>query len=68
MRKELKSMAKKFPEVGDAIHIYHMFGYSEYNDTEGVVTYIDDIGQIYGTWGDLALVPGDDYEIIEEND
>lgn len=61
-------MAKRFPEVGDAIHIYHMFGFSEYNDTEGVVTHIDDMGQIYGTWGDLALVPGDDYEIIEEND
>ena len=61
-------MTKRFPEVGDAIHIYHMFGFSEYNDTEGVVTYIDDIGQIYGTWGDFALVPGDDYEIIEEND
>ena len=44
-----------------------MFGESEYNGAEGVVTHIDDIGQIHGTWGGLALVPGDDYEIIEEN-
>lgn len=61
-------MAKRFPKVGDAIHIYHMFGFSEYSDTEGTVTYVDEIGQIYGTWGDLALVPGDDYEIIKEHD
>lgn len=61
-------MAKRFPEVGDVIHIYHMFGESEYNDTEGVVTRIDDMGQIHGTWGGLALVPGDDYEIIEEDE
>ena len=61
-------MAKRFPEVGDAIHIYHMFGESEYNGAEGVVTHIDDIGQIHGTWGGLALVPGDDYEIIEEDE
>ncbi len=55
-------------KIGDAIHIYHMFGEPEYTDTEGVVTYIDDIGQIHGTWGGCALVPGDDFERIEEKE
>lgn len=53
-------------KIGDIIHIYHMFGEPEYKDTEGVVQYIDDMGQIHGTWGGCALVPGDDFEIISE--
>lgn len=57
---------RDFPEVGDIIHIYHMFGEPEYKDTEGVVRYIDDMNQIHGTWGGCALVPGDDYVILKE--
>lgn len=49
---------------GDIIHIYHMFGESEYKDREGVVKYIDDMDQIHGTWGGLALLFDDDWEII----
>lgn len=51
---------------GDAIHIYHMFGEPEYRDREGVVKFIDDIGQIHGSWGGLALNFDDDWEIIDE--
>ena len=61
-------MTKRFPKVGDAIHIYVMFGEPDYKDAEGVVTHIDDMGQIHGTWGGCALLGTDDYEIIEEND
>ena len=50
---------------GDIIHIYHIFGESEYKDREGVVKYIDDMNQIHGTWGGLALLFDDDWEIIE---
>lgn len=33
---------------------------------EGVVTSIDDPGQLHGTWGGLAIVPGcDEFTIIE---
>lgn len=53
-------------KIGDKIHIYHMFGESEYSDTEGIVTYIDDMNQIHGTWGGCALLFHDDWEIIEE--
>ena len=55
-------------KIGDIIHIYHMFGEPEYSGREGVVKYIDDMGQIHGTWGGCALVPGDDFEIIEDKD
>ena len=35
---------------------------------EEVVTDIDDLGQLHGTWGGLALIPKlDKYEIIETN-
>ena len=50
---------------GDIIHIYHMFGEPEYTDREGVVRSIDDMDQIHGSWGGLALLFDDDWEIIE---
>lgn len=34
---------------GDMVHIYHIFGESEYKDCEGIVKYIDDMNQIHGT-------------------
>ena len=58
---------RDFPKVGDMIHIYCMFGESEYSGKEGIVTSIDDMGQIHGTWGGCALVSGDDYVILKEN-
>lgn len=33
---------------------------------EGVVTGIDDMGGISGTWGFLRLLPVDAYEIVED--
>lgn len=52
---------------GDIIHIYHMFGEPDYHDREGVVKFIDDANGIHGTWGGLALMFDDDWEIIEED-
>lgn len=59
-------MGKRKEDVqpGDIIHIYHMFGESEYAGREGVVRYIDDMNQIHGSWGGLALQFDDDWEII----
>ena len=31
-----------------------------YAGREGVVEHIDDSGQLHGTWGGLAVVPGED--------
>ena len=39
----------------------------QYSGREGVVKYIDDAGQIHGTWGGCALIPGiDKYVVIKE--
>lgn len=38
-----------------------------YTGREGEVTNVDDMGQIHGTWGGLALIPGaDSFTVIEE--
>lgn len=51
--------------VGDIIKIISMFGEPKYNNRVGVVKWIDDIGQLHGTWGGCAIIPEVDiYEII----
>lgn len=59
-------MMKSKSEVkpGDIIHIYQMIGEPQYSGREGVVRSIDDIRQIHGSWGGLALQYDDDWEII----
>ena len=55
-------------QIGDTIHIYHMFGledWREFNDTEGVVTGFDD-KVVCGSWGPDALYYDDDWAISEE--
>jgi hypothetical protein len=41
-----------------------MEGEPQYTDREGVVTHIDDAGQIHGTWGGCAIIPEVDTYII----
>ena len=35
-----------------------------YKDRSGVVTHIDDAGQIHGTWGGCAIIPKIDTYVI----
>lgn len=53
---------------GDKIRIIHLEGEdNSYDGKEGIVDHIDSIGQLHGTWGGLAIIPGvDDFEIITE--
>ena len=54
--------------IGDKIKIIHMEGEPQYTNREGVVTHIDDAGQIHGTWGGCAVIlEHDTYVIIERN-
>lgn len=54
-------------KVGDRVRIIHMDGEPRYTGKEGVIIYIDSIGQFHGTWGGCALVPDvDEYEIVTE--
>ena len=57
-------------EVGMKIFIIHIVDDAEdYFDRVGYITHIDDIGQLHGTWGSLALVPDlDDFIVVEEED
>lgn len=48
-------------KIGDRIEIVDMYGEPQYSGREGVVTRIDDAGQIHGTWGGCALVSGDKF-------
>lgn len=50
--------------IGDKIKIINMQGEPHYTNREGVVTHIDDAGQIHGTWGGCAILPGIDKFII----
>ena len=60
-------------KVGDKIRIVKMddangtdYQASRMNGKEGVIELIDDAGQLHGTWGGLAVIPGIDmYEVIE---
>ena len=54
-------------KIGDKIRIIEMKDEPQYSGREGVVKYIDDAGQIHGTWGGCALIPGlDKYVVIKE--
>lgn len=47
-------------KVGDKIYIEWMDGEPQYAGRTGIVKHIDDMGQIHGTWGGCALIPGQD--------
>ena len=49
---------------GDIIHIHWMYGEPNYAGREGVVRSIDSMNQIHGSWGGLALLFEDEWEII----
>lgn len=54
-------------KVGDKIEIIFVDDEPQYCGREGVVQHIDAIGQIHGSWGGCALIPGvDKFEIKEE--
>ena len=53
-------------KIGDTVKIIKMEGEPQYTNREGVVTHIDDAGQIHGTWGGCALIPEVDEFIILE--
>ena len=56
-------------KVGDKIKIIEMKQEPSYANKIGVVTKIDDIVQLHGTWGGLAIIPNiDAYELIEDKD
>lgn len=58
---------EKNPEVkvGDVIRIIEMKGEVGYDGRFGIITSIDDAGQLHGTWGGLAVLPDvDTYMLV----
>ena len=53
-------------KVGDKIKIISMDGEPQYSGKVGVVEHIDSIGQLHGSWGGCALIPGIDSFIVIE--
>ena len=54
-------------KVGDKIRIDNMNGEPGYCGREGIVRSIDAVGQLHGSWGGLAVIPGEDsFTIVEE--
>ena len=51
-------------KIGYRIKIINMKGEPHYINREGMVTHIDDAGQIHGTWGGCAVIPEVDTYII----
>ena len=55
-------------EVGMKLLIIHIVDdVVDYSGVVGTITHIDDIGQLHGTWGGLALIPElDDFIVLED--
>ena len=53
-------MAKAIREISDKIKIVEMIEEPQYTGKVGIIQYIDDIGQLHGTWGGLAIQPEKD--------
>ena len=52
-------------KIGTRIRIIHLSSEdNRYDGKEGIVEYIDDIGQLHGTWGGLAIIPEEDDFIV----
>lgn len=54
-------------KVGTKIRIINMDGEPQYIGRVGVITNIDDLGQLHGSWGGCAVIPGvDSFEVVED--
>ena len=52
-------------KVGDKIKIIFMDGETSYSEKIGIAEHIDNIGQIHGSWGGCAPIPGvDQFEVV----
>lgn len=52
--------------VGSKVQVLCMEGEPQYTGKIGVVESIDAIGQLHGTWGGCAIIPGtDEYSVLD---
>ena len=51
-------------KVGMKIRIINMAGEPQYSGKEGVIQFIDSMGQLHGTWGGCAVIPSEDSFVV----
>ena len=58
----MKSLKEKYQHlIGKKVRIIHLSGEdNRYDGKEGIVERIDDMGDLHGTWGFLAIIPEED--------
>ncbi|MCM1556730.1 MAG: hypothetical protein NC087_04270 [Anaeroplasma bactoclasticum] len=54
-------------KIGSLIKIIKMDGNPYYNGKIGIVTYIDSMNQLHGTWGGCAVLYTDVFVVLREN-
>lgn len=54
-------------KTGMKVRIIHLDGEdNRYDGKEGVIEYVDAIGQLHGSWGGLAIIPDvDEFELVD---
>ena len=63
---DIRQHTKANVKIGQFVRIINMAGEPQYTGRTGTVKFIDDAGQIHGTWGGCAIQPDNDiYEVIE---
>ena len=52
---------------GMKVRIIHLDGEdNRYDGKEGVIEFVDAIGQLHGSWGGLAIIPDvDEFELVD---
>ncbi len=63
MKDNVKELKQRY--VGKKVHVIINDPY-RYVDAWGIVEHVDDAGQLHGTWGGLAAIPGVDYISLED--
>ena len=62
---QTKQQRESLYKVGQRIKIIHLEGEdTRYDGKEGVIEYIDGIGQLHGSWGSLAIIPEADKFVV----
>ena len=51
-------------KAGMRIRIIDMAGEPQYSGKEGEILRIDSMGQLHGTWGGCAVIPGEDSFVV----
>lgn len=66
MKQNMVEYLRKKYLKGTKIHIEIMEGEPQYANKDGIVEYVDDAGQIHGTWGGCALLEETDkFTVLE---